>query len=422
MLRTARFTLALALALVSVGCGDDGQGAESTGATGSGDTTEGGTPPTTGGTSTSDVSTGEATAAADSSTGAPAVELPDRLAVTADFLGGTLSLVDLDALVEGATRDDVVVGTVDLSAYAPGPLQVEVAADGVTAVVSVSPGFFGGLVGATIGAANVAQAGTLLLVDLQTQTVTAELSTAHVPMGIAIAPDGTKAYTANYGTDDAPGETMTVVDLATATVVEDIVIGNRPEQVALDESGALGIVNLAADGTIRVFETSDPAGTLSAPLPVSDDPSGVTFVTGTSRAVVASSLNPSTYQVIDVSDPENPTLLEDAPAPGGVPYAVTRIPGTTEVVCVASGFTTVTVVRSDIATDPSNLVWSHEITTTPTFPLSAAIDTPGNVALIDAPGANALLVVALDGASSYAIAWSPTNATGPTYVALAPPR
>ncbi len=415
MLRPLLFATTSVFALAS--CGDDGERAETTSTTGSGDTT---VTATSSGTTTSDTSMATGTSAADSSTGAPDLTLPDRLAVTADFLAGTLSLVDLDALADTSTRADVVVGTVDLSAYAPGPLQVEVAADGVTAVVTVSPGFFGGFVGTTIGAANVAQEGTLLIVDLATRAVTAELSPAHVPMGIALSPDGSTAYTANYGTEDAPGDTMTVVDLATATIVTDIVVGGRPEQVALDDAGTLGIVNLAADGTIRVFETADPAATLSAPLPVADDPSDVTFVPGTSRAVVASSLNPSTYQILDVSDPANPILLEDAPAPGGVPYAVTPIPGTTEVVCVASNFTTVTVVRSDVATDPSTLLWSHEIATMPTFPLSAAVDGIGGVALVDAPGHNALLVVALDGTSSYAIDWSPTAAVGPTYVALAP--
>ena len=95
-----------------------------------------------------------------------------QLAVTADFLNQTLSVVDISKFVDGAKREDVLVGTVDLSKYTPGPLAVAVTPDGKTALVSISGGWLT-LVASGIPAGN----GTLLFVDLESLKVTGELYT-----------------------------------------------------------------------------------------------------------------------------------------------------------------------------------------------------------------------------------------------------
>lgn len=342
-----------------------------------------------------------------------------RLAVTADFQAGTLSLLDLDALAAGATaREDVLVGEIDLSMYSPGPLQVELTPDGGTAVVTISPGFFGGVVGSLSGFTDVDEAGTLLIVDLATRSVSAELSPMHVPMGIAITPDGTTAFTANYGTGDQVGTTMTVVDLAGPSIVEDIEVGPRPEQVDLSSDGALGLLNIATDGTVIAFETSDPAGTLSTPLLLSDDPSDVAFIPGTSRAVVANSVQPSSYAIIDVSDPAAPTLVEDAPPPGGVPYGTTPIAGTTEFLLTVTDFNLVRFLRIDAAGDPSEIRWMVDVDPAVAFPLGIAVDGVNEIAIAGVPGGDPqLAVVNLDGSGVMTLPWP---ASGPTYVALQP--
>lgn len=55
----------------------------------------------------------------------------------------TLSVVDVNKLVEGAKREDALIGTVDLSMYTPGPLTLAITPDGKTAVVSISSGWLG---------------------------------------------------------------------------------------------------------------------------------------------------------------------------------------------------------------------------------------------------------------------------------------
>jgi YVTN family beta-propeller protein len=409
--RRARRSVGVCGALLGslLACGE-GEGSPATGTgTGTGSTSE----PASGAASSSDT-TGPAV---DETGSTGAVPFEGRLVVTADWLGRTLSLLDYDALVAGATtRDEMLVGTIDLSAYAPGPLELEITPDGRRAVVSVSPGFFGGFVGTAIGAGSPEQDGTLLVVDLQTREVLAELDTAHVPMGIAISPDGTRAYTANYGLDDG-GSTMSVIDLEALAVIEDIEVGQRPEQVALDDAGEIGMLNLASDGTVRAFSTSDPAGTLSTPLPTSDDPSDIAFIPGTTLAVVSNSIGPSSWAIVDVADPAAPVLVEDAPPPGGAPYAVSHVPGTSDVILVTTDFAMVHVLRIDTSTIPSTIVWTHDEPMA-SFPLSAAIAGDDGLVIVDAPGENRLLVLGLDGTGARTIEWLET--TGPTYVAVAP--
>lgn len=411
----------LASTLGVTGCpGDDGSaGGSSTSGTRTSDGPSSGADPSTGSSTTEttgDPGADDTSGTTEEDTGP--VALPARLGVTADWLARTLSVIDLDALAQGArTREELVTHTIDLAPYAPGPLQVELTPDGTTAVVSVSPGFYGGLVGGFIGVDSLEQDGTLLRVDLQTAEVT-EITTVHVPMGIAISPDGSRAYTANYGLDDPVGSTVSVVDLGAGQVLEEFEVGARPEQISLDPEGTRAILNVVGLGAVRVFETEDPAGTLSAPLEVGSDPSDVDFVPGTPYAIVANSLEPFTYALIDVSDPQDLVLVAEGPPPSGAYYGATPIPGTSDVMFTASDFSSVYLHRTRVGDGSFSPVVEvpHAVTS---FPLGVAIDTADGLALMATPGANAntLLVQDLDGGTGVQIPWQ--EPLGPTYVAVA---
>jgi YVTN family beta-propeller protein len=395
------WSFAVLLVACGGGSGDTGESPESTGPDGS---------------SSSGAATTTSADTSGSTTGdAPP---PSRWIVTADFLAQTLSLVDYDALVAGE-RDPaaLVVDTIDLSMYPPGALEVEIAPDGHTALVSISPGFYDSIVGQTLGFGELVLDGTFLVIDLDTREIVAEPATAHVPMGFAFLPDGSRAYSANFGHTDAPGSTVSVIDMTTFEVLEDIEVGPLPEQIAIDEAGALGIFNVDGTDSVRVFETSDPAGTMSEPLVVSDDPSGVAFVSGTSLAVVANSLAPSSWTVVDVSDPAMPVIRDEAPPPGGFPYGVTAIPGTSDVLVTIANDAT-TYVRITTGPNPSEIVWELNAEER-SFPLGIAVDVASGLALSGATGGDALLVMALDGSSLESIPWV---APGPAYVAIGAAR
>jgi hypothetical protein len=115
-----------------------------------------------------------------------------RMAITADFLNKTLSFIDLDALREGGTRADALIGELDLSMYAPGPMSLNVTPDGKTALVSISGGFLGAFITVPAGP------GTLLFVDVETRKVTGELDVGDSPMGIVFSPDSKRAFVGLY--------------------------------------------------------------------------------------------------------------------------------------------------------------------------------------------------------------------------------
>lgn len=343
-----------------------------------------------------------------------ATPLPTHLMVTADFANRSLSVIDYDRLLMTADRDESLWGTIDLSAFAPGPLEVELTPDGATAIVAVAPGFFDQL-GGIFGFAPVSAGGTVLLVDLQTRSVRATIATASAPMGIAVSPDGKRAFTANYGVNGARGETLSIIDIEAGTLLDEVEVGPGPEQVSLSTDGSRGIINTAGDGSVRVFDPSDPRATLSEPLRTSGDPSDVAFVGTTGRVVVANSQSDTGYSVVDASVPNKLALTESVKLSGGIPYAATHIPGTSEVLVSVTG-TPARLIRVDVSETPAKqegILLTNEMQT---FPLGVAVTPDGEHAFVGLPVYNAVTMVSLDTGDVVPVPW--LSEDGPTYVAL----
>lgn len=338
--------------------------------------------------------------------------------VTADWLNQSLTVLDYERLIDGESDAAAsVVKSIDLSEWAPGPIEVELTPDGKTAVVSVGPGFFDGLPG-LVGDPEIAPGGTLLIVDLESGEAD-EVQTEDVPMGIAISPDGSTAYTANYGTADARGDSLSIIDIASRTVLEEVTVGGGPEQVALSTDGTLGIINVVSGRGVRVFQTSDVEGTLSDVLETGTDPSDVTFLEGNDRAMVA---NSQSFDVVllDTSDPANPAVLDTTPLGTGIPYGVTYIPSRDEVLATASppspGLPTslVTVAWNDDALNAGTpLRLSGE-----NFLLTAAADSRGDFAFVAHTVDHKLSIIDLETNETRTIEW--LTGPGPSYVAAQP--
>ncbi|MCZ6806999.1 MAG: hypothetical protein O7F08_08610 [Deltaproteobacteria bacterium] len=337
------------------------------------------------------------------------------LVVTADWLNRSLTLLDYDKLIDGESDAEAsIIRTIDLSDWEPGPLEIELTPDGKTAVVSVGPGFFDGF--SIIGSPDVPPGGTLLVVDLETGEAES-IETEDVPMGIAISPDGALAYTANYGMTGAPGDSLSVIDIASREVVEAITVGLRPEQVALSPDGTLGAINLTSEGGVRVFETSDIVGTLTDVVATDNDPSGLTFIDGNDRLVVANSQG-FNVTLLDTSNPSAPLAIQSFIVQGGVPYGLTFVPSrgsilaplSPVVVGVPANLSTI-VVDGDILRPslPQALPGSS-------FPLTAAVDAEGDFAFVAHVSDNRLSIINLETGATRAISW--LTESGPTYIAV----
>lgn len=339
-----------------------------------------------------------------------------RLVVTADWLNQSLTLLDYDKLVDGESDgESAVLRTIDLAQWEPGPIELEITPDGKTAVVSVGPAFFDvGITNMLIGSPEVPAGGTLLVVDLESGDAT-EVVLSDVPLGIAITADGATAYTANYGTVDAPGNTLSVVDIGTKQVIDEIELDGRPEQVALSPDGSLGVVNIAgARGGVHVFETDDIEGTLSPLLPTGSDPSDVTFLDDETRLVAANSFSLD-VTLIDSSEPSAPSVIDNFGIEGGFPYGVTYMPNRDQILApTGTGSNLVTIDRDGdvlVPSDPAPLPGAE-------FPLTAAVDLEESFAFVAHIVDKELSIVDLETGASRSVTW--LQSPGPTYVAIQP--
>lgn len=344
-------------------------------------------------------------------TDSSADQRPERLLMSADWRAKRLSLLDYGALLDSASRDAALWREVDLGDYEPGPLEAELTPDGSRALVAISPGFFGGALGNLVGAAELPDEGTLLVVDVEDQSVLAQLDTAHYPMGIALSADGREAWTANYGGAGQVGTTVSRVDLVELSISEEFELGARPEQ--LDLLGGRALVNLAGEGAVRSFELADPQATLSPLLPVSDDPSWVLFVAPDgSRGVSINSLGPPGYSLLDLSAPDNPSVLETIEIVG-IPYAAAAGAAPGEIVMSSLAGTSVSVARYD--TSSGELLAELSIPATG-FPMGLVFDAEHDLALVPVPGADVLALADFGLDEVTLVDWQGPSA--PTYVDL----
>ena len=75
-------------------------------------------------------------------------------------------------------------------------------------------------------------AGTVSVIDLASKTVIATVTVGAAPSAVAVKPDGTRAYVTNGGAG-----TVSVIDTTTNTVVSTIKVGTNPSDIALSPDG-----------------------------------------------------------------------------------------------------------------------------------------------------------------------------------------
>jgi YVTN family beta-propeller protein len=108
---------------------------------------------------------------------------------------------------------------------------------------------------------------TVSLIDLASQKTAATLPTGHGPHEVAVSADGKTAVVTNYGTGDAPGRSVTVIDVPAKTVARTIDLGEyrQPHGIAwlqgnevavtVEGSKAVLIVDVAAGKVLQAIPT-----------------------------------------------------------------------------------------------------------------------------------------------------------------------
>ena len=157
------------------------------------------------------------------------------------------------------------------------------------------------------------------------------------PLGVVLAPDGTRAYVACSSSN-----TLVVIDTATKGVLATIPTGAGPALLAIAHDGAHLYAAVSGDGLLSVIDTA--TNTVTASVAVGGSPIGVAVTPDGAHAYVANN-DSDTVSVIDTA---TTTVIAAIPV-GGSPIGVTVTPDGAHAYVGNTGGNTVSVI--DTATN-----------------------------------------------------------------------
>jgi outer membrane autotransporter protein len=99
------------------------------------------------------------------------------------------------------------------------------------------------------------------------------------PAGVVITPDGRFAYVANNGSGAVNSNTVSVIDIATDTVVGSVKVGNKPLGIDVTPDGKYVYVTNSNDGTVSVINTATNK-MVGSPIAVGSFPLAFGFFVG----------------------------------------------------------------------------------------------------------------------------------------------
>jgi YVTN family beta-propeller protein len=140
---------------------------------------------------------------------------------------------------------------------------------------------------------------TASLVDLASGSSVATLATGQGPHEAAAAPDGRTVLVTNYGTREAPGSSLTLLDLATARVVKTIDLGpgRKPHGVRfLDGRRAL----VTAEGTKALLVVDVEKGAVEAVIETGQEVSHMVSATPDGERAFVANIGSGTVTAIDL--------------------------------------------------------------------------------------------------------------------------
>lgn len=345
--------------------------------------------------------------------GTPPASSDDKpqLAVSADFLNQTLTVFNVDKMVEGASRKDVLVGKVDLSKYSPGPVALNVTPDGKTALVSISPSFLDAFV--TIPPGD----GILLFVDLTTLTVVGELNTGVKPMGIIITQDGKHAFVGQLS-----DTYISYVDIEKRTFEKLQTGAQWNEELAMDDTGTVGIVSYGTGGDAKTFSIANPK-MMGQTTGLSGDAGGTAFFPGTKIAYLVQAptdltFNVGGHNVVDVTNPTMPVVSDNIRIQAPKMYPCTAVKSRKTV--VYPSFENNMAYLTEMKLEGTVAKEAQKLPIGPAGNLPYGVSsTPDNRVLIAVPGDHYIGVVDLETKKAFQVPWEQTK-SGPNDIKMIP--
>lgn len=114
------------------------------------------------------------------------------------------------------------------------------------------------------------------VIDPAARQVLAKVDVGNGPIQVFSTPDSRFIYAANQGSEEDPGETVSVIEAATNTNVATIRTAPGAHGVAISPDGALAFISNIYDGTVSVIDTKTNA--VVANFAVGEGPNGITYL------------------------------------------------------------------------------------------------------------------------------------------------
>ena len=171
---------------------------------------------------------------------------------------------------------------------------------------------------ATLVVANKAEA-TVSLIDLDSGKVVSTLPTGVGPHEVGISPDGAWALVTNYGQRDAPGSSLTLIDIVAAKVAKTIDLGKyrRPHGVEWLPNGRHAVVTAEDNNALLKVHVGD--GKVVSAIATDQDISHMVALGG-GRAYLAN-IGSGSMTVIDLDRGERVTNVPTGDGAEGVAVA-----------------------------------------------------------------------------------------------------
>ena len=144
-------------------------------------------------------------------------------------------------------------------------------------------------------------AATATIIDPGTGAVLASMPTGQGPHEVAVSPDGNTAVISNYGTPDAPGSTLTVLDLTTRRAVAtiDLAPHRRPHGVAWLPDNRRVAVTLETDSLLAIVDV--PGGRIERTVPTRQGGSHMLRVNGDGTYAYVANIGSGSVTMIDLA-------------------------------------------------------------------------------------------------------------------------
>ena len=142
---------------------------------------------------------------------------------------------------------------------------------------------------------------TASLIDLGTGSVVATVPTGTGPHEATVSPDGRLAVVCDYGTREAPGSTLTVIDVPAARVARTIPLGTyrRPHGIAWLQG--TGSVLVTAEADRRLLTVEIETGRVSAAVETDQETSHMVVASPDGKRAFVANIGSGSVSVIDLA-------------------------------------------------------------------------------------------------------------------------